>query len=216
VPRAEQGDKECVSLLATLARTVTDYALPPRCAGCGDIVDCDHRFCARCWVQLDFLTADGCALCSIPLGIHDGLTCGKCLADPPAHDGVRAAVAYGDIASRVVLSMKYGRRPGVAKTIAALLAPRLPTVTDALLIPVPLHRWRLWSRGFNQSQAIATALGKRTGLVCDPDILIRTRATPPMRGMNPSERRRSVRSAFAVRAAYLPDRRCFHQRRDHK
>lgn len=174
-----------------------DYVLPPRCPGCGGVVEADHRFCVACWEQLDFLTGDGCARCSIPLGIADGLTCGPCLGAPPSFDGVVAAVAYGEIARRVALRLKYGRRTGLAKTIASLLGPRLSS-ENALFVPVPLHRWRLWSRGFNQSHAIGTALAKSHGATCRSDILIRTRATPPLRGMNGSERRRTVKSAFAT------------------
>ncbi|MDB5714546.1 MAG: ComF family protein [Sphingomonadales bacterium] len=133
------------------------------------------------------------------MGFDDGLTCGPCLGTPPSFDGVIAAVAYGDIARRVALRLKYGRRTGLARTIASVLSPRLD-VTDALFVPVPLHRWRLWSRGFNQSQAIGTALAKTQGSVCRPDLLIRTRATPALRGMNASERRRTVRSAFGMTA----------------
>jgi ComF family protein len=131
------------------------------------------------------------------MNIHDGLTCGLCLANPPAFDGVIAAVAYGDIARRVALRLKYGRRTGLARTIAAILAPRLQA-DASMYIPVPLHRWRLWSRGFNQSHAIGTALARSQGITCQSGILIRTRATPALRGMNASERQRTVKSAFAT------------------
>jgi ComF family protein len=183
--------------MSQLARPVLDYVLPPRCPGCGGVVEADHRFCVPCWSQLDFMTGAGCARCSIPLGPGDGLTCGPCLGTPPSFDRVIAAVAYGEIARRVALRLKYGRRTGLARTIAAVLSPRLPDEA-ALIVPVPLHRWRLWSRGFNQSHAIGTMLAKSHGAACRPDILVRARATPALRGMNPSERRRTVQSAFAV------------------
>lgn len=98
----------------------------------------------------------------------------------------------------------------MAKTIAAVLSPRISAM-GPLFVPVPLHRWRLWSRGFNQSHAIGTALAETQGATCRSDILIRTRATPPLRGMNGSERRRTVRSAFGTagklngEAIYLVD-----------
>jgi ComF family protein len=66
---------------------------------------------------------------------------------------------------------------------------------DAVLVPVPLHRWRLWGRGFNQAVLIARALGRPL----DPDLLRRTRATPKLKGMNPGQRRKTVEHAFAVR-----------------
>lgn len=190
-------DKAAMSLASPLSRRLVDYVLPSRCPGCGDVVEADHRFCVTCWQQLDFLTGAGCARCSIPLDVLDGLTCAKCLGNPPSFDGVISAVGYGDIARRVALKLKYGRRTGLARTIAAMLSPRLERDVP-LYIPVPLHRWRLWSRGFNQSHAIGTALARSQGAVCRSDVLTRTRPTPALRGMNAGERQRIVRSAFAT------------------
>jgi len=183
-------------VLARLARPIVDFALPPRCPGCGAIVDADHRFCAGCWQQLDFLTGPGCTACNLPLDGPPGSLCGNCLAEPPLHDGVIAAVAYGAVARRVVLSLKYAGRPGVARTMAALIAPRLGG--DAVLVPVPLHRWRLWSRGFNQSLALARAIAALTGQPVRGEALVRTKATPVLRGLNPSQRRKAVQAAFAT------------------
>jgi ComF family protein len=179
-----------------LFRPVLDLMLPPRCPGCAAVVEDDHRFCSDCWSQLDFLTATGCARCSRPLGVNDGLTCANCMAEPPDYDAVIAAVAYGDIAKRVVLRLKHARRPGLARTIAAVLSDRLPE--GALLVPVPLHRWRLWSRGFNQTVAIARALKARRTMPCDVMVLKRKRATPTLRGLGPAQRRKAVRGAFDV------------------
>lgn len=180
--------------------SVLDFMLPPRCPGCAAIVEQDHMFCAACWAQLDFLTAPGCAKCSRPLGVADGLTCANCMAQPPDYDAVIAAVAYGDIAKRVALRLKYARRPGLARTIAATLVDRLPK--DAVLIPVPLHRWRLWSRGFNQSVAIARALQSGRTMPCQVNSLQRKRATPSLRGLGPNQRRLAVRGAFDVRGRF--------------
>ena len=180
----------------SLLAPVLDFMLPPRCPGCAAIVEQDHRFCAGCWQQLTFLTGAGCSHCSRPLGAQDGLTCANCLREPPAYDAVIAGVAYGDIAKRVVLRLKYARRPGLARTIAAMLSDRLPT--EAILIPVPLHRWRIWQRGFNQSVAIVHALQARTAIPCQVTSLRRTRATPTLRGLGASQRRTAVRGAFDV------------------
>jgi ComF family protein len=187
-------------VLARLARPIVDFALPPRCPGCGAIVEADHRFCAGCWQQLTFITGTGCATCNLPLDAPEGSLCGNCLAAPPLHDGVISAVAYGPIARQVVLSLKYARRPGVARTMAALIAPRI--AAGAVLVPVPLHRWRLWSRGFNQSLALARAIAARTGNEVMGEALVRTRATPVLRGLNPSQRRKAVQAAFATSARF--------------
>jgi len=198
VPARAPIDNRLMSLALRLVRPMVDLMLPPRCGGCGAIVDDDHRFCADCWRAIDFLDDGGCARCSKPLDGRDGLVCGTCLAAPPDFDAVIAGVAYGPVARRVTLRLKRGRRPGLARTMARVLAPRLAD-RDAVLVPVPLHRWRLWSRGFNQSVAIARALERRTGHAVRVDLLDRIRPTQMLRGLNPTARRKAVRGAFAVR-----------------
>jgi ComF family protein len=69
---------------------------------------------------------------------------------------------------------------------------------QALLVPVPLHHWRIWSRGFNQAALIARHLGKRTGVAVELDLLRRIKNTPPFHALGPRERARMVRGAFAL------------------
>ncbi len=70
---------------------------------------------------------------------------------------------------------------------------------DRLIVSVPLHRGRLWSRGFNQSALVARELSKAAGIPADPFALRRTRRTPPLRGMSALQRRKAVAGAFRVR-----------------
>lgn len=181
-------------------RPVLDFALPPRCPGCGSVTDEPHRFCLACWSQLVFLGEPCCAVCALPFdyGQGDGAACGACLAAPPAFDRLRAAVAYGDIPRRVALKLKYGGRPGVAETIAGFLARHLDASAEALVVPVPLHRWRIWKRGYNQAALIASALARRTGLEARLDLIERVKATPPLKGMGPKERKDALRGAFRI------------------
>jgi ComF family protein len=174
-------------------------ALPPRCCGCGEPVAADHQFCASCWQQLRFLTPPWCAACNLPFDYDRGeeACCARCIASPPHHAGIGAAVAYGETARRLALKLKYGGRIGVAETMARLIARQVPDGVD-LLVPVPLHRWRLWSRGYNQAALIAGALGRRLGIGEDRTALVRVRRTPVLRGLGPRARAKAVAGAFRV------------------
>jgi ComF family protein len=185
---------------ARLAAGIVAYALPPRCPGCGAINAEDHRFCTACWMKLHFPGDPACATCGEPLEVDAGpdVRCGACLAAPPALDGVRAAVAYGEIARGLAIRLKHGRRPGIAETIARQIERLAPADGEMLLAPVPLHRWRIWSRGFNQSALIARALARRRGLPLALDLLERSKSTPMLRGLGRAERARAVRGAFRV------------------
>lgn len=180
-------------------RFVADFALPPRCPGCGGVTGEDHLFCADCWCRLRFLAPPWCAACNRPFVYDRGAAarCARCLADPPRHAGIYAAVAYGEIARTVALRLKYGGRTALAETVGRQMARLLPPGTD-LLIPVPLHRWRLWARGFNQAALIASAITRACGVPHDPLLLRRIRATPPLRAMGAKARARTVAGVFRV------------------
>ena len=129
------------------------------------------------------------------------LACGACLADPPPFDGAPSALAYGPVARTVALRLKYGRRTGHARLMARLMARQLVVLGDidaVLLVPVPLHRWRLWSRGFNQAALLADELARLTGAPRDHHLLLRVKPTASLRGKGRKERERIVAGAFAL------------------
>lgn len=173
--------------------------LPPRCAGCGELVGDDHRFCATCWSSLRFLTPPWCAGCHLPFAFDRGgdARCAECLARPPRHAGVRAAVAYGPVAGALAVRLKHGGRIALAETAARAMIRLVPEGAD-LLVPVPLHRWRLWRRGFNQAALIADALHRATGVARDHRVIERRRATRLLRGLGRRARARMVAGVFVV------------------
>ena len=164
-----------------------DLVLPPRCPGCGAIVDTLNSFCVDCWISLRFLGDSGCVTCGIPLEAIDaaeGQLCGACLAVPPRIARTRAAVAYDDISRRIAIRLKFGHKVALAKAMARYMAPLLGEVSEnALLVPVPLHRWWIAVRGFNQALLVAREIGRLRGGTVAPRALRRTRATPPLKGM---------------------------------
>jgi ComF family protein len=182
-----------------LADVLLDYALPPRCPGCGEVSDEVGAFCHPCWGQLEWLGNQGCLTCGMPLAGTEAESCGRCLAAPPQLDRIRAAVQYDEIPKSVALRLKYGRKVALAKTMARYMAPlRGDWDEGALLLPVPLHRWRLWGRGFNQAGLVARELGRSWKLPVHWHSLQRTKRTKPLKGLNPLQRRRAVAGAFRV------------------
>lgn len=161
-------------IVTAIGRAAIDYALPPRCPACAAVTGEAHRFCAPCWQGLDFQPDEG--------------------------GPVRAAVAYGSVARDVLLKLKYARRLGHAEPIAAAMRRLMPGDAE-LIVPVPLARWRLWSRGYNQAGLIAASLARATGVAVRHDLLVRTRTTPVLRGLGLAARTRAVAGAFAVRDA---------------
>jgi ComF family protein len=192
------------TLLQAAVRPLIDYALPPRCAACSIIVAEPGTLCSDCWGSITFLGEPICATCGteLPTMGGPGTLCGPCLAVPPPFDRARAVMRYGEVGRTMAHRLKYGRRlslAGVMAThVARLLSEGAPETM--LLVPVPLHRWRIWSRGFNQAALIARHMSKRTGIAVGVDLLRRIRNTPPLHSLTARERERLVRGAFALAA----------------
>jgi ComF family protein len=115
---------------------------------------------------------------------------------------VYAATYYGATSRGLVLAYKHGGRIALARLMARLIAARLPERADGalppLLVPVPLHRWRLWSRGFNQAALLArelALLGKGEVAVA---ALERHRRTPNLGGLGREGRERALHGAIRL------------------
>ena len=184
--------------LTALGSRLVDLALPPRCPACGAITGEQHSFCADCWRQVHWLGDDGCRSCGQPLEATGSQDCASCLAQPPAIERTRAAVAYGDTTRTLPLRLKYSRKVGLARTMARYMRPLVDAGDAPVLAPVPLHWTRLWARGFNQSALIAQELARTLGTEHDPFLLRRCKRTAALKGMSPVQRRREVAGAFEV------------------
>lgn len=182
---------------------VIDLLFPPRCPVCGTPVAQHGGLCMACWGGLEIPGEPACALCQRPLGdvavAGDGVLCAPCMAAPPRHDGITAATLYGDATRKLVLGFKHGRKIGLAGLMARLIVARLPVLAgEWLVVPVPLHRWRLWQRGYNQSALLAAPIARATGAILLVDALVRTRRTPSLGGLGARARAEVLRGAIRV------------------
>ncbi len=184
---------------------IVDLVYPPRCPLCGDAILAQGALCAECWSDLEVPGEPSCASCQRPIGqtvrARRG-TCFACAADPPRHSGVIAATIYDDASRKLILSFKHGGKIALAPLLGRLMAARIapPADESPLLVPVPLHRWRIWQRGFNQAALLAREIatqGKGELLV---DALIRRKRTPSLGGLSREARERALSGAIAVRA----------------
>jgi ComF family protein len=197
------------ALLRRAGGLALDALLPPRCLSCGMAVERQGAICAGCWRELAFLSEPFCNCCGFPFEFELGgdAECGACTRQPPAFDHARAVLTYDDISRALVLGLKHGDKTHMAPAFGVLMAragAELIRQADAL-VPVPLHRWRLWRRRYNQSALLAQAIAKESGVAVRTGLLIRRKATASLGHMSPSARRRTLRSAFAVPKANRAD-----------
>lgn len=183
-----------------------DVLLPPRCPLCRARIAEHGHLCGACWLAVDMVSDPRCSRCGLPFAHEsDGLQCGACLANPPAFDGAVAPALYAGKGRDLVLALKHGRLFAAAPAMARMMVPGLlKTIEpDSVLVPVPLHRFRLLKRRFNQSQLLAAELAKHFGVDHMPGALMRTKSTPSQGGLNRKGRFQNVKAAFAVNPKHI-------------
>lgn len=195
--------------LALPWRLGLDLILPPRCAACGTVTGSQGGLCSACWRKAQFIAAPQCQQCGYPFELDFGhdVRCGACLSSPPHYDHARAALAYDDLAAHIIIAFKHGDRTDLAKTLGTWMARvGAPLLAQAdWLVPVPLHRKRLFRRRYNQSVLLAQALTGFTTARLASDMILRHRETLSQGHLSPSARRRNVEGAFRI-AEHWQDR----------
>jgi len=184
-------------------RSVLNLLYPPLCIVCREQVSDPGSLCPDCWRTLHFLDGPACATCGLPFEIDPGgeTLCAACLAHPPTFDKAKAILRYDDASRKPVLALKHADRLDLVPAFGRWLerTGRELLAQSDLIVPVPLHRMRLWSRRYNQSAELARVLSRLAGVPADPVALVRVRQTPSQGQMpSASARRRNVRGAFTV------------------
>jgi ComF family protein len=175
----------------------------PPCASCGQTVPrpLGGAICDDCWARLGRFTPPCCASCGLPLASWRAASlgagrCARCRRRPTAITRQAAVGPHDGVLRDVVHALKYDARLSTAARLGALMrAAGAEVLAGAhLVVPVPLHGRRAWSRGFNQAEHLARHLG----LPVHP-LLARMRATPPQVSLPAARRHQNVRDAFAWR-----------------
>jgi len=181
---------------------VVDFITPPRCLACRTQVRGPASLCAACWLLLRQIDDPVCEVMGTPFAYDQGpgTVSAVALANPPPWNRARAAVAFDEASRVLVHALKYHdtQEAGLLMSRMMARAGRVLLGEADLLIPVPLHRLRLWQRRFNQSGYLAQRLAEGHGMPWRSDLLVRIKATRPQVGLDSAARRKNLKGAFRV------------------
>ena len=204
------GAKEIGSEIAThrawhgrAAQMALDLLFPPLCVACRARVSEPHSLCANCWREVEFLDGPICQKCGAPFDVDPGgeTVCGACLMKPHDFDIARSVMRYSEASKPLILRFKHSDRLDHAPAFGRWLerSGRALIAECDLIVPVPLHRWRLWQRRYNQAAVLAEKLSRISRRPWDALLLQRKRPTPSQGAMPSAKaRRRNVLGAFRV------------------
>jgi ComF family protein len=183
-------------------RRLADFLIPPQCLACGQGLVDPAALCADCWRQMRLIETPCCDVLGVPFAYDqgEGTVSPAALTDPPPWNRARAAAAYGEVAKNLIHALKYRDRHEAALVMARLMVRAGASVLAEAeaIVPVPLHRLRLWTRRYNQSSLLAQHLCRQTKHAYRPELLLRIRATRRQVGLDHDRRRKNVQGAFRV------------------
>lgn len=187
-----------------LWRGFVDLITPPLCLSCEVPVTQGAALCLDCWQKLHFIDEPVCEALGTPFDYDEGegALSASAIAAPPEWDRARAAVMFDEASQGLVHKLKYAdtQEAGLAMARMMLGAGRKLLAEADVIVPVPLYRWRLWRRRFNQAGVLAQELSRLSGRPWAHDSLLKITKSRPQVGLSAEERRRNVKRVFAVPA----------------
>jgi ComF family protein len=199
---AEKPKRFQLKSMVPFLRGLVDFITPPKCLSCFSDVQTGASLCTVCWQKLTYLEDPLCNVLGLPFAYDqgEGSLSAQALADPPPWDRGRAAVIFDEAAKGLVHGLKYRDNSEAGLFMARMMARvGRDLVAEAdLVMPVPLHKSRLWKRRFNQAAFLARPIAEGAAKIFSTDILLRLKATRQQVGLKAEARHKNVRKAFHV------------------
>jgi ComF family protein len=188
-----------------LGKRLVNLVYPPSCIACSAALAEADGLGPACWRQIPFITHPFCQRYGTPLPVdHGGMMLSPlAIADPPVFTRARAVARYDGLARELVHGLKYGDRMELAHAMGQWMAREGAEILSesTLLVPIPLHHFRLWRRRFNQAASLADAISRQSGIEIGYETLRRVKATKPQVGLTRTERAANLEKAFKVNEA---------------
>lgn len=178
-----------------------DALLPPVCPGCRKESVTPHLLCAECWNSVNFIQKPFCKCCGTPLAFaSDQLSCVSCLIKPPLFDRGRSVFTYSEVGRDLVLRLKHSDSTHLSRCFGPWLKTSGAGFWENAdyIIPVPLYRWRLFKRQYNQATLLAKAVSNLTHVPVLTNCLIRKKSTESQGHKTIKERKQNVKDAFEI------------------
>lgn len=178
------------------------YPSCPYCPSCGRVLLNDNYvICDKCAKIIFAPQRLTCKICG--RSIKGGHICSNCYENKYAYDKGVSLFVYNRNTAPIIYSIKYGNNIELAQRLGRLLYYDICRKSDILfnidiILPVPLHKDRLESRGYNQAQIIAAALSGESGIIINNNVLVKIKATADQIGLKKSQREQNLEKSFDI------------------
>jgi ComF family protein len=192
--------------IISIKETLLDTIFPRRCVFCDSArVEPKSFLCFDCIQSIRVISRPFCSQCGLPipgLALQSDGVCGRCLSAPPPYTRARYGVYYEGPLREALIRFKYYAALNLGNTLSDVLTAAFlrhyDTTEFDMIIPVPVHRKRLFQRGFNQTAILATKLSSKVRLPLHRRLLIKVKDTVPQARLPRAERVKNLRKSFGI------------------
>ena len=189
-------------LLKQINKVITHCLFPYQCILCNDKANRELDLCIECEKSLPWLK-NVCFYCASPLGFTTQSACGACLKKPLPFYKLCVLFSYTETIKKMVIGLKFQKRLIYAHILGTLLAEKISPQyqTEKLpdvIIPAPLHRSRLYERGFNQAIELARPISKKLNIPIEYKRCKRLVNTAAQSKLPANQRADNVKNAFVA------------------
>ncbi len=161
----------------------------------------DFDLCQRCYDNLPWIKY-ACQRCALPLTSSDSIVCGACSNRELSFDHAFSAFQFEGFIRDAVYQFKFNQKLNYGKLLAQLLLNQIISkkieIPD-VVIPVPLHKNRIRSRGYNQALEIARIVSMHVDCDFFYDAIYRNRDTSVQMELPAKQRAKNVKGAFSLK-----------------
>lgn len=181
---------------------------PNKCIIC-DNYSSSYELCNECWSNCSFITKPYCFICSHPFAYETDpkAICGACVATKPKYDRAIALLKYDHHSKKIIHKFKYQDQLHILNYLTNLMlnmGKELIEQSD-IIIPVPMHKYKLLKRGYNQAALLAMNLAKITKLKYLPQALTKLENSTPQAGLKKEERAKNIKHSFELNEKFTAD-----------
>ncbi|MCX6808313.1 MAG: ComF family protein [Candidatus Berkelbacteria bacterium] len=186
------------SWFAKFVEYIFSIFFPKRCVVCGKY---GQLVCFECASKIELIKTSVCQGCGKIS--PEGKYCGNCRRNNGfVIDGVLVSARYDNLETKkIIAAFKYDGITELCIVLSTIMYERIKAIKlpkETLIIPVPLHKKRLKTRGFNQSYLLAQQLSMKLVLPLLGGI-VRKKETHQQVGLDRSHRIRNMEDAFVCK-----------------
>ena len=172
-----------------------DLLFPPNCAGCEKW---GNRYCTFCFDNTKTIKTTICSICGEPVTIDNGSVCKRCQSEEMFFDALRSWGYFEEPLKKAIHKLKYRRDISLGDVLSK---PLIDLVFEnswqvELITAVPLDKFRIKERGYNQSEYLARPVAWNMKIPFNSAAIKRMKITRPQVGLSRAERQINISDAF--------------------